>query len=143
MQDLSCDFTIIPFRKKLSRGKNEHMYIHYNHLMTPWAAEVINIIICRYLDTGMVKYRSSSCFPRELKNLGKLSSSQEYTLGVSFLKLQSTLFRFVYLSSKSAKQTYFESFPDVNISGNIWDKCCCYSFANLLTSSSLKLKNAG
>lgn len=47
------------------------MYTHYNHLITPWAAEVVNIIICMDQDTGMVKYWSYSCFPREFKKVRK------------------------------------------------------------------------
>lgn len=115
---------------RVAQGKKEHMYTHYSHLITSWAAEVIYIIICMDLDTGMGKYWSYHCFLRELQRLRK---AELCTLAICFLKLQSTVFRFVFLSSKSPKYTYFESFPDFSISGNIntWNKCYCHSFASL------------
>ena len=78
------------------------MSTHYNHLITPWAAEVISVIICVDLDPGMVKYWSY-CLLENYEDFGRLISSQEYTLAISSLKLQSTVLRFVFLSSKGPK----------------------------------------
>lgn len=48
------------------------------------SAEVINIIICMGLDTRITKILIIYLFLRELKELGKLSNSQECILAISF-----------------------------------------------------------
>lgn len=88
---------------RVAQGKNQHMHTHGTRLITPWAAEVISVIICVDLDTGIVKYWSYCCFLENYEDFRSLTSSQEHTLAISSLKLQSTVLRFVFLSSKSLK----------------------------------------
>ena len=73
MRDLSCGFSVTPFRKKSIEWLEgrKPMYTHCSHLIKPWAAEVTNIIVCVDLDSGMGEYGSYSCFLRELEVLKK------------------------------------------------------------------------